>query len=67
MNWQQSTLGELCKLYQPETITKKAMKSGGKYPVFGANGVMGRYHRFNHADPQLVVGCRGACGTVHIT
>jgi type I restriction enzyme S subunit len=67
VNWQQSTLGELCKLYQPETITKKEMKPDGKYPVFGANGVMGRYHRFNHAEPQLVVGCRGACGTVHIT
>ncbi|WP_170003324.1 restriction endonuclease subunit S [Pseudopontixanthobacter vadosimaris] len=67
MSWRQSTLGELCKLYQPEIITKKEMKPDGKYPVFGANGVIGRYHRFNHAEPQLVIGCRGACGTVHIT
>ncbi len=39
----------------------------GGYPVFGANGIIGRYHAYNHEEPQLVVGCRGACGAVHIT
>ena len=54
-------------MYQPKTIGKKDMSADGAYPVFGANGVMGRYHSFNHEEPQLVIGCRGACGSVHIT
>lgn len=65
--WTSVALGDLCKMYQPGTITKSQMKDDGAFPVFGANGVMGRYDFYNHEKPQLVVGCRGACGTVHIT
>lgn len=60
-------MGDLCKMYQPKTIGKKDMQADGDYPVFGANGIIGRYHSYNHEEPQLVVGCRGACGSVHVT
>lgn len=65
--WSETTLGDLCKMYQPKTIGKKDMSADGAYPVYGANGIMGRYGSFNHESAQLVIGCRGACGTVHIT
>jgi type I restriction enzyme S subunit len=40
----------------------------GPYPVFGANGVIGRYDKFNHEDPQLLITCRGAtCGSVNVS
>ena len=65
--WKEGQLGDLCEMYQPKTITKNEMSPDGAYPVFGANGIMGRYHAFNHDTPQLLIGCRGACGTVHIT
>lgn len=67
MDWQHSTLGEICELYQPKTVSGKDMTSGGRYPVFGANGIIGRYHDFNHEAPQLVIGCRGSVGAVHVT
>ena len=67
MDWQHTTLGEICELYQPKTISGKDMMSGGRYPVFGANGIIGRYHDFNHEAPQLVIGCRGSVGAVHVT
>ena len=54
-------------MYQPQTITQKQLVPDGSYPVYGANGVMGRYDRYNHEAPQLVLGCRGACGSIHIT
>ena len=65
--WKEAQLGDLCEMYQPKTITKNEMSPDGAYPVFGANGIMGRYHAFNHDTRQLLIGCRGACGTVHIT
>jgi len=66
--WQSSTLAETCEMYQPKTISGKEMVEGGEYPVFGANGIIGRYDKFNHEDPQLLITCRGAtCGSVNIS
>ena len=66
--WADSTLGEACEIYQPKTISTKEMMSDGAYPVFGANGIIGSYDKFNHEEPQLLVTCRGAtCGSVNIS
>jgi type I restriction enzyme S subunit len=66
--WQTKTLGDTCVMYQPKTISGKDMVADGAYPVFGANGVIGRYNQFNHEDPQLLVTCRGAtCGSVNVS
>ena len=66
--WVEKSLGETCEMYQPKTIGTKDLVQDGPYPVFGANGVIGRYDKFNHEDPQLLVTCRGAtCGSVNIS
>jgi type I restriction enzyme, S subunit len=66
--WQTKTLGEACEMYQPKTISGKDMVEDGAYPVYGANGVIGRYDQFNHEEPQLLITCRGAtCGSVNIS
>ena len=67
-DWSETTLGELCELYQPETISKAKMDDAAPYVVYGANGPVGRYSRFNHEEPEVVVTCRGAtCGVVNMT
>ena len=67
-DWKRSTLGETCEMYQPKTISAKELVVNGAYPVYGANGVIGRYDKFNHEDAQLLITCRGAtCGTVNIS
>lgn len=66
--WTKTTLGESCKMYQPKTISAKEMVSEGEYVVFGANGIIGRYDKYNHSEPQLLVTCRGAtCGSVNVS
>ncbi|MHA6723813.1 restriction endonuclease subunit S [Sphingomonas sp. RS2018] len=61
-------LGDMCEIYQPKTISAKDLKPDGAYIVFGANGPIGRYDKFNHEAPQLLVTCRGAtCGSVNIS
>ena len=66
--WTQTTLGKLCKMYQPKTISAKEMVADGDYVVFGANGIIGRYDKYNHEEPQLLVTCRGAtCGAVNVS
>lgn len=66
--WETKSLADTCKMYQPKTIAGKEMKIDGAYPVFGANGIIGRYDQFNHAEPQLLITCRGAtCGSVNVS
>lgn len=66
--WEEKELGEICNLYQPKTITLKEIKSEGHYKVFGANGVIGYYDKYNHEDSQVLVTCRGAtCGSVNMS
>jgi type I restriction enzyme, S subunit len=64
--WETKTLGDVCYVYQPETISQKQMNAG-EFRVYGANGQIGWHNQFNHEDPQLILGCRGSCGTVHVT
>ena len=64
--WQTKTLGDVCHVYQPETISQKQMIAG-EFRVYGANGQIGWHNQFNHEDPELILGCRGSCGTVHVT
>lgn len=68
MSWVETTLGKSFELYQPQTITTKDLIVDGEYQVYGANGVIGRYDKYNHEEPQLLVTCRGAtCGAVNVS
>ena len=67
-NWQSGRLGNLCNIYQPKTISKKECVPDGDFPVFGANGIIGRYDKYNHEQPELLITCRGAtCGAVNVS
>ena len=66
--WEIKKLEEVCEMYQPKTISSKEMVDDGAYPVFGANGIIGKYDQYNHEEPQLLITCRGAtCGSVNIS
>ncbi len=61
-------LGDISMLYQPPTISSSDLKDDGKYLVYGANGIIGKYDKYNHELPQITITCRGnTCGTVNYT
>jgi type I restriction enzyme, S subunit len=60
------TLGEICKPKQWKSLASKDFLEFG-YPVYGANGVIGFYSDYNHEHQTIAIGCRGACGFIHIT
>jgi len=67
-SWRSLALGESCKMYQPRTISTAEMIEGARYPVYGANGVIGSYDKFNHENSEVLVTCRGAtCGAVNVS
>lgn len=59
-------LFDLCQPKQWPVIAATEMTASG-YPVFGANGRIGYSDTYTHEEPVLLIGCRGSCGTVHIT
>jgi type I restriction enzyme S subunit len=64
--WELTPLGQAASLYQPQTISQAAFATDG-YPVYGANGIIGHYHKCNHETWQITISCRGNCGTVNKT
>ena len=56
----------ICRPKQWPTITTQQLQSSG-FPVYGANGKIGFYNEYNHAQPTILITCRGAtCGTLNI-
>lgn len=61
------TLQDIADIYQPKTIASTDLTEEG-YLVYGANGVIGKYHSYNHEKEQICITCRGnTCGTVNFT
>ena len=66
--WEYKKLGELCDIYQPKTLATEHLVADGKYYVYGANGIIGRYNDYNHEQSEILLTCRGAtCGTINIS
>ena len=66
--WKTDKLGCLCTMYQPQTIATNQLNEHGRYLVYGANGIIGRYDKYNHEKSQLLMTCRGnTCGEITVT
>jgi type I restriction enzyme S subunit len=65
--WEGKRLGEIGEIYQPRTISQTDLTESG-FDVYGANGIIGKYSKFNHENSQIAVTCRGnTCGTINFT
>lgn len=60
-------LTDICRPKQWKTISTSDLHESG-YPVYGANGKIGFYHKYTHEFPTVLITCRGAtCGTLNIS
>ncbi|MAT50566.1 MAG: hypothetical protein CMK32_05225 [Porticoccaceae bacterium] len=64
-DWSFHKLTKVCSPKQWRTVSSSEMTETG-YPVFGANGFVGFYPEYNHADEAIAITCRGnTCGTIN--
>lgn len=65
--WKLTKLDKICnKIYQPQTISKSELIENGEFNVYGANGIIGKYNKYNHEDEQVLISCRGEkCGIIN--
>lgn len=66
--WEIKTIGEVCEIYQPTTLSTKELDESGRYYVYGANGIIGRYSKYNHEESEVILTCRGStCGNINVS
>lgn len=66
-NYPKVNLFEICNPTQWPTISKADLTSSG-FPVYGANGIIGYYDKYNHEYPTILITCRGAtCGRINVS
>ena len=57
-----------CLEYKSSTLQESEVCEQGTYPVYGANGIIGKYKEYNHKTEQICITCRGnTCGMVNYT
>ena len=62
-SWKRSKLGDVISLEYGKSLKMKDRK-GGKYPVFGSNGIVGFHDEFIAEGPCIIVGRKGSAGEV---
>lgn len=68
MNSKLLLITDIAEVYQPQTISSEKFDEGAEFPVFGANGIIGHYEKYNHENEQICIACRGSSvGTINIS
>ena len=66
-SWKTTTFEKIGRIYQPSTISESELIESG-YLVYGANGIIGFYDKYNHEKSEVAITCRGStCGEVAFT
>lgn len=60
--WSTKRLGELIELKYGKAIPKNDRKLDGNYPIYGANGELGRTDKYLIDDNALIIGRKGSVG-----
>ena len=63
--WASVRLGDLVHLEYGKSLVKSTRVEAGKFCVFGSSGVVGLHDRFLVEGPAIIVGRKGAAGSVH--
>ncbi len=67
VHWSVQRLKTLSAMQSGESITGNSIRSTGRYPVFGGNGLRGYTSDFTHDGNHILIGRQGAhCGNVHV-
>ena len=66
-NWQWSRIGEIFTLQAGKFASADSIRSEGKYPCYGGNGLRGYVDSFNREGRFPLIGRQGAlCGNINI-
>ncbi|ELI1835994.1 restriction endonuclease subunit S [Vibrio alginolyticus] len=65
--WEWKRIEDIFTITSGKNLTKKDMHDEGEFPVYGGNGIAGRYNDFNLSGSNIIIGRVGAlCGNVRL-
>jgi type I restriction enzyme S subunit len=65
--WQTTTLGDICQLESGKPLAEDDRRVAGPYPVYGADGEIGRTDKYYFDKPSVIVGRKGTVGELNLT
>lgn len=66
-NWVETDLDKIFNLKYGKGLPVKSLTETG-YDVYGANGIIGSYSKFQFNQSRVIISCRGAAsGAIHLT
>ncbi len=65
--WKAKPLGEVLRLEYGKPLDDRDRKPHGLYPIYGANGEIGRTDKFYFDEPSIIVGRKGSAGALNLT
>ena len=66
-NWAQTTIGDIFDFQYGKSLPQKKRNPRGQYPVFGANGQVGKHNEYLVKGPGIIIGRKGGAGEVTIS
>lgn len=58
--WVECKLADICNIEYGKDISTKEITNDKKYPVFGANSIIGYYDEYLYEEEKVLISCRGA-------
>ncbi len=66
--WVEVAITKIANIAYGKGLSKNQLYDIGKYPVFGANSIIGYYNEYLYEKPQVLISCRGAnSGVINIS
>jgi type I restriction enzyme S subunit len=65
--WVISMLSDALDIAYGKNLPTKSISKTGKFPVYGANKVLGFYHESNTTEKVVLIGCRGTVANISRT
>ena len=65
--WKVKPLRSVVDLIYGRRLSSKERQPGGMYAVYGSNGFIGHADKYFIEDETIIVGRKGACGSVSLT
>ena len=57
--WRSYNIDDVFDIKYGKNLSTKEISSTGKYPVYGANGIIGYYNKYNCEEPVVLITSRG--------
>lgn len=65
--WEVKKILDICVIKYGKNLPTTNLLEDGKYSVYGAAKIIGKYNKYNKENPTVITGCRGSVGKITIT